>query len=118
LIPGARIRVTVRLSTYLPICKAADGLSTSCWALPMVTLERMRNPAVLCKRPSQPPVLTGDRFPHSLPRNVSHHRPARARARAADALCYSGACSSRRSATKQRVRSGNAEFRCLGSHPK
>ena len=74
------------------------------WALPMATLERMRNPVVLCPRPPQPPVLAGDRFPLSFPRSVSRHRPACVRARAVDALSSSGACSSRRSVTKERVR--------------
>ena len=82
------------------------------WALRMVTPGNMQGPTVRCKRPSQPPVpiaLHGRRgagssvlfsrsvlfrppraaCPHAALRCFKHHRPAEARARAADALCFS-----------------------------
>jgi hypothetical protein len=87
------------------------------WALPMATLERMRNPAVLCSLPPTPPVLAANWFPHSLPCNASHHRPARVPTRAADTLCSSSVCSSRRSALKKRGCFGDTRVPALGQAP-
>jgi hypothetical protein len=102
------------------------------WALPVVTPNNMQGPSVRCaglraaaraQRVARAlrsalirelsDVRSLPRAPHRVPAGnatevVNHHRPATARARAADTLCSSSARSSRRPATKKRVRFGDA----------
>jgi hypothetical protein len=108
------------------------------WALPVATRNNMEGPSVLCpssraaararriagalRRALIREVLTVGSFPrapHRVPAGnarkvVNHHRPATARARAADTLCSSDACSSRRSALKERMRFGEGRASVLG----
>jgi hypothetical protein len=108
------------------------------WALPVVTPNSMQGPSARCAglrvaaraRPCAralrsaliregSDVCSLPRAPHRAPagnaRNVvNQHRPATARARAADTLCSSDACSSRRSARRASVRFGEGRAPVLG----
>jgi len=85
------------------------GLRASARARPVAWAMRsalIREPSHVCPLP---------RAPHRVPAGnarkvVNYHRPATARARAADTLSSSDACSSRRSAFKKRVRLGDARI--------
>jgi hypothetical protein len=122
---------------YSGLCPRSRAGDLKRWALRVVTPNNMQGPSAPCtglraaaraQRCARAlrsalirevsDVCSLPRAPHRVPagnaRNVAnHHRPATAKARAADTPCYSSACSLKGSALKESVRFGEGRASVL-----